>query len=124
MSFGKRLNQILLDRDMTPAQLSKMLGWNTGVLSQYLNNPKRDPRLSTAIKVADALGVSLDYLAGRASPPPPPAYADTRQRRMNDAYEQLDEPTKDIASSLVVSALETTRARGQKQVQADVSEAV
>lgn len=28
MSFGKRLNQILLDRDMTPAQLSKMLGWN------------------------------------------------------------------------------------------------
>ena len=124
MSFGKRLNQILLDRDMTPAQLSKMLGWNTGVLSQYLNNPKRDPRLSTAIKVADALGVSLDYLAGRASPPPPPAYADKRQRRMNDAYEQLDEPTKDIASSLVVSALETTRARGQKQVQADVSEAV
>lgn len=124
MSFGKRLNQILLDRDMTPAQLSKMLGWNTGVLSQYLNNPKRDPRLSTAIKVADALGVSLDYLAGRASPPPPPAYADARQRRMNDAYEQLDEPTKDIASSLVVSALETTRARGQKQVQADVSEAV
>ena len=124
MSFGKRLNQILLDRDMTPAQLSKMLGWNTGVLSQYLNNPKRDPRLSTAIKVADALGVSLDYLAGRASPPPPPAYADARQRRMNDAYEQLDEPTKDIASSLVVSALETTRARGQKQIQADVSEAV
>lgn len=65
MSFGKRLNQILLERDMSPAALSKMLGWNTGVISQYLNKPDRDPRLSTAIKIADALDVSLDYLAGR-----------------------------------------------------------
>lgn len=65
MSFGKRLNQILLERDMSPAALSKILGWNTGVISQYLNKPDRDPRLSTAIKIADALDVSLDYLAGR-----------------------------------------------------------
>ena len=65
MSFGKRLNQILLERDMSPAALSKILGWNTGVISQYLNTPDRDPRLSTAIKIADALDVSLDHLAGR-----------------------------------------------------------
>lgn len=69
MSFGKRLNQILLDRGMSPAALSKILGWNTGVISQYLNKPDRDPRLSTAIKIADALGVSLDYLAGRKESP-------------------------------------------------------
>ena len=124
MSFGKRLNQILLDRDMTPAQLSKMLGWNTGVLSQYLNNPKRDPRLSTAIKVADALGVSLDYLAGRASPPPPPAYADARQRRMNAAYESMADDDKDLASASVVAMWEAKRARGSEKVPDDVSEAV
>lgn len=65
MSFGKRLNQLLLERDMSPATLSRMLGWNTGVISQYLNKPDRDPRLSTAVKIADALDVSLDWLAGR-----------------------------------------------------------
>lgn len=65
MSFGKRLNHLLLERDMSPAALSRMLGWNTGVISQYLNKPDRDPRLSTAVKIADALDVSLDWLAGR-----------------------------------------------------------
>ena len=124
MSFGKRLNQILLDRDMTPAQLSKMLGWNTGVLSQYLNNPKRDPRLSTAIKVADALGVSLDYLAGRASPPPPPNYADKRQRKLNADFEELSDVGRESAVSTVAALLGVERARGSEQVPGDVSEAV
>ena len=71
MSFGNRLNQLLLERDMTAATLSRMLGWNTGVISQYLNKPDRDPRLSTAVKVANALGVSVDYLAGLTDDPEP-----------------------------------------------------
>lgn len=69
MSFGKRLNAILLNRGITAADLSRKLGWNSGVLSQYLNKPDRDPRLSTAVKLADALDVSLDYLAGRTDNP-------------------------------------------------------
>lgn len=69
MSFGKRLNTILLNRGITAADLSRKLGWNSGVLSQYLNKPDRDPRLSTAAKLAEALGVSLDYLAGRTDNP-------------------------------------------------------
>lgn len=64
MGFGQRVNEILIERGMTPADLSRQLGWNTGVLSQYMNNPDRDPRLSTAIKVSEALHVSLEYLAG------------------------------------------------------------
>ena len=124
MSFGKRLNQILLDRDMTPAQLSKMLGWNTGVLSQYLNNPKRDPRLSTAIKIADALGVSLDYLAGRESPPPAPSYADRRQRKLNADFEELSDVGRESAVGTVAALLSVERARGEGAVPGDVSEAV
>ena len=125
MTFGERLQAALDAQGINRAELCRRTGLKSANLVPYMKpGSDRSPKLSTAILIADALGVSLDYLAGRASPPPPPAYADTRQRRMNDAYEQLDEPTKDIASSLVVSALETTRARGQKQVQADVSEAV
>ena len=65
MGFGQRLNAILLAKDITPAQLSKTLGWNTGALSQYLNSPTREPKLSNALKIAEALDISLDYLAGR-----------------------------------------------------------
>lgn len=69
MGFGQIVNDELLKRDMTPADLSRQLGWNTGVLSQYMNNPNRDPRLSTAAKIAKALDVSLDYLAGLTDNP-------------------------------------------------------
>ena len=69
MGFGQIVNDELLKRDMTPADLSRQLGWNTCVLSQYMNNPNRDPRLSTAAKIAKALDVSLDYLAGLTDNP-------------------------------------------------------
>ena len=69
MGFGQRVNDILLKKNMSPADLSRMLGWNTGALSQYMNNPDRSPKLSTAVKIADALDVSLDYLAGRTDNP-------------------------------------------------------
>ena len=65
MSFGQKLNEVLLEHEMTPADLSRQLGWNTGVISQYMNKPDRSPKLSTAVKIADALGVSIDWLAGR-----------------------------------------------------------
>lgn len=38
-------------------------------VSQILSGKVKDPRLSTAIKIADALDVSLDYLAGRKESP-------------------------------------------------------
>ena len=69
MGFGQIVNDELLKRDMTPADLSRQLGWTTGVLSPYMNNPNRDPRLSTAAKIAKALDVSLDYLAGLTDNP-------------------------------------------------------
>lgn len=69
MGFGQRVNSLLLKKHLLPADLSRKLGWNTGVLSQYLNNADRDPRLTTATKIADALDVSLDYLAGRTDNP-------------------------------------------------------
>ena len=124
MGFHERLVAIMDARGLKQVDICELTGLSSAQANHLVNGRTKDPKLSTAIKIADALGVSLDYLAGRASPPPPPAYSDARQQRMNDAYEQLDEQTKDITSSLVVSALETTRARGEETIQADVSEAM
>lgn len=101
MGFGQRVNEVLLARNMTPAQLSKQLGWNTGALSQYLNNPDRDPRLSTAVKVARALGVSLEYLAGIEEPSARPSYADPGQAELNACWESCNRESR--AALLVVA---------------------
>lgn len=69
MGFGQRLETVLTERDMTAADLSHKLGWNTGAISQYMNNPDRSPRLETALKIAKALNVSIDYLAGVVDQP-------------------------------------------------------
>lgn len=71
MGFGQRVKAILESRGMKPAELSRELGWNTGVLSQYIKNPDRSPTLSTACRIALALDVSLDYLGGLIDDPRP-----------------------------------------------------
>ena len=71
MGFGQRVKVILDQRGIKPADLSRELKWNTGVLSQYIKNPDRSPTLSTACKIAVALDVSLDYLGGLVDEPRP-----------------------------------------------------
>ena len=71
MGFGQRVKRVLDTRGIKPADLSRELGWNTGALSQYIKNPDRSPTLSTACKIALALDVSLDYLAGLIDEPRP-----------------------------------------------------
>ncbi len=51
------------------ADLCRATGLQAGAIAQYMTKPDRDPRLSTAIKIADALDVSIDYLAGRTDNP-------------------------------------------------------
>ena len=50
---------------LTLAALSEMTGLGTGRLSEIETGITSDPRISTLIKIADALSVSLDELVGR-----------------------------------------------------------
>ena len=52
-------------KHLTLAVLSKMTGLGTGRLSEIETGVTSDPRISTLIKIADALGVTLDELVGR-----------------------------------------------------------
>ena len=59
---------------LTGKCLAHELGVSESTVSQY-ENSKREPDNATLIKIADVLGVTLDYLLGRtdnpASPEPP-----------------------------------------------------
>lgn len=69
MSFGERLISTLERKGLKQADLCKATGFKSGLISQLVTDPTRDPRLSTAAKIAEALDVSLDYLAGRTDNP-------------------------------------------------------
>lgn len=64
MSFGKQLEKALAIRGISQAELCRRSGLKSSYISQYIKKPDRDPYLSTAVKIAQALNVSLEFLAG------------------------------------------------------------
>lgn len=62
--FTGRLNQVLLEQNITQRQLSEMSHITEASVSRYVNG-SRIPKTHELIKIADALNVSIDYLLGR-----------------------------------------------------------
>lgn len=67
MELKDRIAYAMKSKGLKQADLCRMTGMTSSKISQLLNGKTYDPRLSTAILLADALGVSLDWLAGRES---------------------------------------------------------
>lgn len=62
-SFGGRLRQLRIDRDMSQEEMGKLLGTSKQVISRY-ENGLRTPKITIANQYATQLGVSLSYLLG------------------------------------------------------------
>lgn len=106
MSFGKRVLAALEYRGVTREELYAATGLKSSYLVGYLNNPDRSPTLATALKIAVALDVSLDYLAGAVALPIAlrdcdRTYADVRQEALNDAWSDM---TIEYQDSLLLTA--------------------
>lgn len=63
--FSKRLWELLKDKHLSQKELAEHLGITRQSVSQYINGVT-EPCLSRAWVIADFLGVSIDYLAGRS----------------------------------------------------------
>ena len=70
---------------------------------------ERNPTLGQAVKLADFLEVSLDELTGRSEYIG--EHTDPRQTRLNEEFERLDDPSKDLAVA-AVTGMAATCARG------------
>ena len=66
--FGKKLKDLREDRDLTQAQVAKVLNTTYQYYSTY-ENGKRELPFSRAIILAQFYNVSLDYIAGITSVP-------------------------------------------------------
>lgn len=61
--FGERLLQVRKKRKVSQDDLAKKLGVHAPVIGRYERGEVK-PSIETAARMADALGVSLDYLTG------------------------------------------------------------
>ncbi len=61
--FARRLTDVCYLQGSSQAQLSRATGIDEGVISYYMSG-KKVPNLKTIYKIAQYLGVSIDYLVG------------------------------------------------------------
>lgn len=64
MTFAESLKRIISDKHLRQADLCRMTGIQTSLMSEYLGG-KKSPTIGNAIAIADALDVSLDFLVGK-----------------------------------------------------------
>lgn len=62
-TFGERLRAERKRQGLTMRQLGDMCGLHLSAIGQY-ELDQHNPTIWAAARIADALGVSLDYLAG------------------------------------------------------------
>lgn len=63
MSFAENLRTELDFQDIQIKELSLKTGISKNTLDKYLSGPKVQPSVANAVKIAQALGVSVEYLA-------------------------------------------------------------
>lgn len=64
MSTGEKIRKKRLELGLTTKELAEKSGLTRQAVSHY-ENDRHDPGLLNAACIADVLGLSLDYLAGR-----------------------------------------------------------
>ena len=63
MLFGERLLEVRKKKKMSQDQLAKAIGVHAPVIGRYERSEVK-PSIDVAVKIANALDVSLDYLVG------------------------------------------------------------
>jgi Helix-turn-helix. len=59
--FAMNLKKLMIEREMTAADIARKTGMTQAALSRYIND-KRNPRLNSVIKIAKALNVPIELL--------------------------------------------------------------
>lgn len=65
MTFGERLTQVRKRKNLSQAEVGKKIGINGDAYGRYERNEVK-PTIEMAVKIAQALEVSLDFLTGNS----------------------------------------------------------
>ena len=67
MAFSERLTAVMQDRNLKQSDVCRLTGLSSAQVAYLVTGRTKDPKLETVVKIADALDISLDFLAGRRS---------------------------------------------------------
>lgn len=88
-TFGERLKRLREDRGISQAELARLVGWTSGYVSLIEANQRLVgslPRHDYMVKVARALGVTVDTLAGEENTTPTPIVLRPRQLTEDELF--------------------------------------
>lgn len=89
MSFGKNLERIRKDREISQATLGIKLGLTQQMISSYEKGTS-SPNVEILIKLADYFDVSIDTLVGYIPKKPAMSSAEARFLRYFDTLNEID----------------------------------
>ena len=90
MNIGDKITALRKAKKISQADLAKEAGVSREIIGRYERN-EVSPSVDVAKKIADALEVSLDYLAGGSDK----AAFDKQTLKLIDEIEELEPSTKD-----------------------------
>lgn len=96
MSFGENLHKELEFQDIQIKELSQKTGISKNTLDKYISGNKSQPNVENAVKIAQALGVRVEYLVlGENS------IASGAKTSIQNSFNKLNSRDKEIVSELV-----------------------
>lgn len=101
MSFKENLKNEMDYQDMQLKELALKTGISKNTLGNYLTGHNSLPNAASAVKIAAALGVSVEYLiTGRTDAQPGANPFPPKIRRILDNLQQLDDRDLELVISL------------------------
>jgi transcriptional regulator with XRE-family HTH domain len=101
MGFRENLKSELLYQDMMVKELAQITGISRHTLDNYLNVRENMPTADVAVKIAKALGVSVEYLVtGEESQQEKPALG-TETRALIQNFKLLNEDDRKMIIAII-----------------------
>jgi transcriptional regulator with XRE-family HTH domain len=101
MGFKENLKSELIYKDMLVKELALKTGISRHTLDNYLNVREHIPTIDVAVKIAQALGVSVEYLATGKEPPEAVIPMNNESITLVQNYNLLNEDDRKIVSEFV-----------------------
>ena len=103
MSFGKNLKQELIYAGMLKKELAVKAGINKRAIDTYVRTNSSMPPADTAVKIAKALGVTVEYLVTGKEIKQNTVQYPSEARIVAEITAQLDEKNRKMAVAIIKS---------------------
>ena len=100
MHYRERLRERITDHDLKQKALAKELGITESVVSNYLTGRSQMP-IEILVKMAEYLGVSVDYLAGVTDDSKPPLRVSATERQLLEVFRSLSRDQQEAVHNQV-----------------------